>query len=179
MNDAGTTLMFAGALIRREDEVLMVRLREPGDRPGHRPEPAIEGPYWVLPSGDVMPGELPLETLDRRVRDEVGLVAQAPWRLLYTMCADMPNNEQVVAWTFDVEEWSGKVQPDDPDENVVEARFFPIAEAVANLERLPRPRGEPVIAHLRGEASRGAMWSYRKHSDDTRELVAWIDGAAA
>ena len=168
MNDTDKTNLIVASLIRRGDEVLLVRLREPANQP----------PSLVLPAGDVTPRELLLETLVRRVREETGLVVQDVGCLLYTMHLDNSNNQQLVGWVFDVEVWSGEVRPDDPDGSVAEARFFPLSEAVAKLQGLPQPRGGPIVAHLRGEAGPGAMWLYRGHADGTYECVTRLDGGS-
>ena len=99
--------------------------------------------------------------------------------MLYTMHLDKPNEQQLVAWVFDVEAWTGEVRPNDPDRSIAEARFFTLSEAVARLQGLPRSRGEPIVAHLRGEVGSGAMWLYRTHADGTFELVAQLDGGCA
>ena len=169
MNSESKTDLIAAVLIRRGDEVLLVRLQGPDN----------QGPSWVLPAVDVKPGEPLLETLTRRVREETGLVIQDAGHLLYTMHLDNSNKKQLVAWVFDVGAWTGEVRPDDPDRSVVEARFFALSEAVARLQGLPPQRREPIVAHLRGEAGPGAMWLYRRHADGTYELVVRLDDGGA
>ena len=126
------------------------------------------------------PGEALLETVASRVREETGLVIQDTGRLLYAMhLADSNQQQQLVVCVFDVETWTGEVRTDDPEGSVVEARFFALSEAVAKLKGLPQPRSEPIVAHLRGEAGPGTMWSYRRLADGTFELLARLDGGGA
>ena len=126
-----------------------------------------------------MPGELLLETLARRVREETGLVVQDVRRFLYGMHLDDTSRRQLVACVFEVEASTREVRPDDPYRTAAEARFFTLSEAVARLQSLPPPRSEPIIAHLRGEARPGAMWFYRGREDGTYQLVARVDGGGA
>ena len=50
------------ALVRRDDDVLMVRQAGPG-----------EEPVWTIPGGRVEPGEFVTEALVRETREETGV----------------------------------------------------------------------------------------------------------
>ena len=137
MNDAGKTDLIVAALIRRGDEVLLVRLREP----------ANQGPSWVLPAGDVTPGELLLETLARRVREETGLAVQDVGRLLYTM--HHSNKRQLVAWVFDVEVWrcGGVEWGGPPQRSRRVCSGSPFLHAFRGGRQTPRPAAVERRAH--------------------------------
>jgi len=99
----------AAALIRRGDEVLLVRQQGPND-------PASS---WALPSGVVEAGELLTEALVREVREEAGLEVLAPGRLLYVVQLDNPLKQQLrhipgpepsyqsTAFVFEIDAWKG------------------------------------------------------------------------
>jgi hypothetical protein len=79
---------------------------------------------------------------------------------------------------FAVAEWRGELRVADPDNLILGARFLRRAEAIEKLERLPwRTMREPIVAYLRGEAGRGAVWLYRGQPDGAEELAARIDGS--
>jgi 8-oxo-dGTP diphosphatase len=158
------------AIIRRGDEVLLIRESEPGTEPA-----------WVVPGGRMEPGELAAEALVREVREETGLVVTDPGRLAFvTQAADAARGWHVTVFAFDVAAFTGTPCPADPDGFVVEACFVPIGDACARLSRANlRARGEPLVAYLRGEADAGAIWAYRREVDSEEELVALVPGRGA
>ena len=169
MNDAGKVDLVGVSLIRREDKVLLVRLREA----------ANQGPPWGLPAGGVKPGNLLLDTLARRVREETGLVVQDVGSLLYTMYLDRPTSNS--SW-HRRSTWRRESERSVPTirtglwRKPVSSRFqrrLPGSKACRGRE------ASPIVAHLRGEAGSGAMWLYRMHADGTFELVAQHDGGGA
>jgi 8-oxo-dGTP diphosphatase len=155
------------AIIRRGDEVLLIREGEPGTEPA-----------WVVPGGRMEPGELAAESLVREVREETGLVVTDPGRLAFvTQAVDAARGWHVTVFAFDVAAFTGASCPADPDGFVVEACFVPVEEACARLMRADlRARGEPLAAHLRGEVGAGAMWTYRRETGAEEELVALVPG---
>ena len=160
----------AAGLIRRGDEVLLVRHRGMADPTAG----------WGLPGGSALPGELPTEALTREVREETRLEILDAGGLLYvTSLVDTVTGQAGTHLVFAVAQWQGKLgPPDDPDDPVLEARFMPIVEAVDYLSYLPwRVLREPIVAHLRGEAAAGTHWLYRHHAGRATELVARLAGS--
>jgi len=159
-----TTHVVAG-LIRNEDQVLLVQQQGPSD----------SVPAWSVPGGVANPGELLSEALAREVREETGLEILDPGRLLYVAQVDHRPLEQrqTLIFVFTVAAWQGDLRPADPDGYVLEARFLPVAEAIAVLDAIPWPTmSEPLQAHLRGEVAPGALWCYRRRADGQAERVA-------
>jgi 8-oxo-dGTP diphosphatase len=156
-------MAIVAALIRRGDEVLMVQQQGPND-------PA---PGWALPGGVVEPGERLLQALAREVREETGLAIGDAGQLLYVAEYGEDSGPYGVAFVFEVTAWEGDLQPADPDEFILDARFLPLADAVARLETLPwRRMWEPIVAYLRGDVERGATWCYRRRPVREDELIA-------
>ncbi len=162
------------AVIRREEEVLLVRQQGPND-------PA---PSWSIPSGVVENGELLTEALRREVREETGLRILTVRHLAYVVQLDNRNPQQLheglgpgpgyqlTAFVFEVGDWAGELGAADPDGIVLEPRFLPIPDAVRKLKGLSvRVMREPIMAYLSGEAEAGTMWFYRRESDGGDILV--------
>lgn len=158
----------AAAVIWRGEELLLVR-----QQGTHDPAPS-----WALPGGVVEPGELPTEAMVREVREETGLDVLNPGRLLYVNAeADAAGTSRGTAFVFEVAEWRGTLLSADPDDVILQVRFFPVAEAVEKLEALPfAAMREPIVAHLRGAAEPGALWLFRHNADGSATLVGRVPG---
>jgi 8-oxo-dGTP pyrophosphatase MutT (NUDIX family) len=107
------------------------------------------------------------------VREETGLTIGSSGHLVYVaQWHDPSTGSQGSAFVFEVTEWSGEIEVADPDGFVLTACFHPLADALAALATLPERRmREPIVAYLRGEVGRGALWSYRWLPDGDQELI--------
>jgi 8-oxo-dGTP diphosphatase len=163
-------LHIAAAIIRRGDEIVLVRQGAPG-----------EEPLWGLPGGVLEDGELVLEGLSREVLEETGLEIAEPLRLAFVVQIDNRRPEQLhrsrgrgsgylaTIWTFEVDTWRGELAPADPDGFVFEARFVPLAEAMERLAEVPW-HGY-TVRYLRGEVEPGSLHVERWHADGRIEVV--------
>ena len=170
-----THLIVAG-LLRRDDQVVLVRQQGPAD-----PEPS-----WALPGGVVEWGEVLTEALAREVYEETGLEVHSVGRLV---CAVHFQNSlpellhlgegpgtgyQAVAFTLEVSRWEGQLRPSPDDPYVREARLVPLPEALGLLGAHPfRAMQEPIAAYLRGAQPPGSVWIYRRsqHGDDLETVL--------
>jgi 8-oxo-dGTP diphosphatase len=144
-------VQVAAALLRRGDDILLVQ-----ERRG-------ETVFWSVPGGGVEFGELVTETLARESLEEAGVVLHSPGRLAYIVNSTSHKFPSSVALFFECEDWSGQIAAADPDNDVLQAAFFPRDEAIALLESSPasRPEIEPLLAYLRNPGAATAVWSYR------------------
>jgi 8-oxo-dGTP diphosphatase len=160
----------ATAIIRREDEVVLVLQGAPG-----------EEPFWALPGGVVERDELIPEGLAREVLEETGLTIHLPARLAYIRQIDNRQPARltgprgtgegyvVTVWLFDVDTWDGEIGAQDPDGVVHEARFVPVGEAV---ERLRRTYWLELAAdYLEGRIKTGSLRFERWHEDGRVETI--------
>lgn len=154
-SDRMTIDHIALAILRRGEQIVLVRQQAY----------ATGQPYWVLPGGLAEPGELLGDALAREVREETGATVAAIGPLACLMQIDRPARAaQTLAFVFEIADWHGALEPDDPDGEVSAAELVPIAEAIDRLGRngaWPGVQG-PLLAYLRGEARAGALWFYRE-----------------
>jgi 8-oxo-dGTP diphosphatase len=149
-------VLIAVALVRRGEQVLLVRQQGPDD-----PQP-----NWALPGGVVEPGELVTEALVRELREETGLELLDPGRLLYTV-QTTDSADSWVALVFETDACRGDILCADPDGLVNAAEFVDRATALERLAALSwLNMREPVMAYLRGEVGAGAIWMYRREGSE-------------
>lgn len=156
-------IQIAAAVIRQRDRILLVEQQG-------RADPL---PTWSLPGGVVEPGELPTEAMVREIEEETGLNVLNPGRLLYVRSGVDPSSGcSSTVYVFEIQHWQGELRDADPDEKVLRACFLPPEEALEKLEQLPWPMmREPIVAHLRGEVSPGALWLYHYQPGGSAQLV--------
>jgi len=168
---ARPVLHIAAAIIRRDDEIVLIRQAASG-----------EELFWSVPSGRVEDGELVTEGLAREVFEETGLQVIDPGRLAFVLQIDNRRAEQLhpgrcpgngyhaTVWTFEVDSWSGRLEPHDPDGLVVEASFMTVPDAVAHLEKLVWQ--SVTVNYLRGKVGSGSLHLQRWHEDGSVEILA-------
>lgn len=137
----------------QQDEILLVE-----QQARHDPHP-----NWTIPGGRIEDGELVYEGLRREVREETGIIVQVIGPLAYlTNAHNVAHNEMLIAHIFEVVAWSGTIAINDPDDHIISAGFYSIADVLERLVTVPwQPMREPLMAYLRGEKPRGAVWCYR------------------
>lgn len=112
---------------------------------------------YTLPGGVVEHGESTLEALSREVKEETGLIITRVTHLAYAVhVEDVRRNDRAVSFAF-LAEYDGLLNPRDPDEFIVEARFFPVEE-VEKMIPIP-PLQEPLANYLRDRKA-GRFYSY-------------------
>lgn len=156
------TQITAG-IIRQGDSILLVEQQAPHD--------PVSG--WSLPGGRVEAGEFLDDALRREIGEETGLRVEKLGALVYMSQLIMaPEDAQYIAYIFNVDQWSGEIQINDPDEVILQAVFLPIPEAIDKLENTPwKSMGEPIAAYLRGLVRDGSIWLYDGLGQQVRHTV--------
>jgi len=151
--------LIAAAIVRREDEILMVLQAGPG-----------EEPVWSIPGGRIEPGEFVVDALRREVREETGIEVVDPGRIAFlAQQDDRQDGYFATIWTWEVGTWRGEIAVDDPDAFVREAAWVPLEEAAARLDLIA---WQPLTArYLRGELEDRPLWLRRVHEDGREEWL--------
>ena len=152
-------LHIVAALVRRGDELLMVRQAAPGEQP-----------VWSIPGGRVEPGEFVTHALSRELAEETGLLVQDPGRIAFTaQVDDRRDGFFATIWAWTVGTWGGVLAPADTDGFVREAAWVPLPEALERLERISWHR--LTVRYLHGELEPGSLSLRRVHADGREEWL--------
>lgn len=145
------------AIVRRGDDLLMVRQAGPG-----------EEPVWTVPGGRVEPGEFVIHALEREVLEETGVrIVDRGVLAFISQMDDRREGYFATVWTWDVAAWEGEVAPSDPDGFVRDAAFVPLARAVEYLRAIS---WHPLtVRYLLGDLARASLWLRRVQVDGTIE----------
>ncbi|GAA0614941.1 NUDIX domain-containing protein [Kribbella sandramycini] len=138
--DRFSVVPAAYVVLRRGDEVLMLRRANTGYMDG----------YWAVPAGHVERGESVLEAAVREVREEVGVeIAPADLRPLTVFHRTQANGDPIderVDFFFTASRWSGEPREMEPEKSAGLEWFA--------LDKLPEPmvpHEARVLAGLDGE----------------------------
>ena len=142
---------YAGVLAEHREQVVLVR----------EEYPRWGGPYWNIPSGRIEDHETPQTGACRELAEETGLIVAASDLVLVSTSSVASPGRVSRAWNFTVDIEDPRLEVQDPDGLIQDARWFPIHEAAALLRELPyRPLSEPAVALLGGQVRPGGHWAY-------------------
>ncbi|MGK5630571.1 NUDIX domain-containing protein [Streptomyces sp. URMC 123] len=158
-------VQVVAGIVRSGDEILLVR-----------EVIANEGPLaWSLPGGGVKAGELIDEAMRRELREETGLEVGEPEGMAFVVHHDTPAYPSAILCGLEYRSWRGEIAVADPSGDIVEARFFPIEEAMREMAATTGlPHHQPVVEYLSGRAPAGTAWLYRRVEGGEDQLVSRI-----
>lgn len=117
-------------------------------------------PIWTLPSGAVEDGETPAVAAARELAEESGCTIN-PSELELIATAEVQQNGRRVSmsWNFTASAATSHLKAADPDDLVLDARWFTRPRAIELLSRLAYdPIREPAIRFLNDV--RGLHWTF-------------------
>lgn len=162
-----TAYVIVTAVIRRGAEVLLVRHDTEFGSP----------PYWTLPGGTADPGENAFDAVIREVQEETGMTVSRLGKLAYvTQHLNHKRGWQSDVFCFEVDEIGGQVAiENDPDKEILDVGYFPVAEAAALLADCPfLVIGLPASHHLRSPpGSPVPFWIFKEGEDGRVETVGY------
>lgn len=147
------------ALVKQNNKVLLVRNK--GDTKRY---PS----FWTFPSGTLEVGETAYEAIYREVKEEAGADVISIDGLAFAghCISDAEQGlTNFLVFLVSISEKSN-LTPMDPDEEIVEAKFFTFEEALTHLEKIPFDMmREPPIYYLKNNtAGKTPFWVYRKNA---------------
>ncbi len=131
-----TVHLIVSALLRQDGRVLLVQEIGPGDTE----------PTWMLPGGQVEPGESVMEALRRELCEETGLELIGVPPLAFAVDV-IDAADQYLALTFRCEA-TGVLAPDDPDGYILGAAWVDEQEALSRLALVDWYDTGPLRRHL-------------------------------
>lgn len=145
----------ASGIVVAEDRLLLVQNR--------RRNGSLD---WSTPGGVVDPGEQVLEALTREVVEETGLSVKSWSSLHYVVDARFTSRSITMhAEVFVARDFSGRLDINDPDDIVVDARWVPLDQATSILVDSPVWVRDPLCHALgtlfAGEPEMPALWDYQ------------------
>jgi 8-oxo-dGTP diphosphatase len=143
---------YAGVIAIHDERIVLVRERQ--ERWGAQA-------FWNIPSGAVESDESPACGAVRELAEETGLVVTSDDLRLVGTSSTTHEGHRSLAWNFTTFIDNPTLSVDDPDNSVMEARWFTRDEAIALLRRLPyRPLCEPVVGYLTDSVEPGSHWLF-------------------
>jgi 8-oxo-dGTP pyrophosphatase MutT (NUDIX family) len=174
------THLLVGGLLRRAEEILLVR----------QPGPDGPGTAWALPGGQVEPGELAPEALVREVWEEAGSRIVGEPRLICVAQLVNPttirrdpgelpgpgDNATVLMYEANVDDGTPHLNRH-PDEEIAEVAWIGLDDAAALLASHPFPFNREIykccIAAARGGIQTVAHCYFRRQSDGDDKPLAF------
>ncbi|MBA3654219.1 MAG: NUDIX hydrolase [Actinobacteria bacterium] len=150
--------VVASGIVEKDGEVLLVQNRRRDGRLD-----------WSPPGGvvEIADGEAVVEGLTREVEEETGLRVTEWQGPVYQVDAEALD----MGWHLRVEvhraiEFEGDLAADDPDEIVIDARFFPVDAIDDQVATMWLPTHEPLLAWLAERWTEARTFRYRIEGPD-------------
>ncbi len=150
-----------GLIFNNKNQILLVK---------HIPEFESDY-YWCLPGGTADKNERILDTLIREIKEETNIDIYDIGKPIYTVKhTNHKRKWHSDIYTYKIKYWSGDLEINDPDNDVVELKWFDIKQAIDTINNLPfRVMREPLLNYLK-EKKPKERWVYIEDESGEIEL---------
>lgn len=155
-------IISSGLIFNDKNQILLVK---------HTPE--FEASYyWYIPGGTALKSEQPVDALKREVNEETSICMGDDNKLVYTVGhTNHKRKWHSDIYVYEIKSWSGSIKINDPDEDIVELRWFSREDAANIIENIPfKVMREPLVSYLRGGKTE-KHWSYIEDTEGEINLL--------
>ena len=152
----------AGLIFNDKNQILLVK---------HIPEFGSNY-YWCLPGGTADKNEGILDALIREIKEETNIDICDIDKPIYTVKhTNHKRKWHSDIYTYKIKNWSGDLEINDPDDDIIELKWFNIEQAIGVIKNLPfRVMGEPLLNYLK-EKKPKEYWLYIEDDNGKIELL--------
>ena len=155
-----TTTILAAIARNKNGEVLLVEQEAKYDSKAN----------WMLPGGKLEESENIFGSLKRELLEETGLNLISVDGFAYTIqILDIEKSSMFNVNVFEVSLESGEIKPQDPDEEILQAVYLPVKEAISKLRNNKFSYTyEPSSDCIENFSNNYKFWEYHWQDGDTR-----------
>ena len=152
----------AGLIFNDKNQILLIK---------HIPEFGSDY-YWCLPWGTADENEGILDALIREIKEETNIDICDIGKPIYTVRhTNRKRKWHSDIYTYRIKNWNGDLEINDPDNDIIELKWFDIKQAIGVIENLPfRTMREPLLNYLK-EKKPKERWVYIEDDDGGIELL--------
>ena len=155
-------VISAGLIFNDKNQILLVK---------HIPEFGSDY-YWCLPGGAADKNESILNALIREIKEETNINIRGAGKLIYTVKhTNHKRKWHSDIYTYRIKDWNGDLKINDPDNDIVELKWFDIKQAIDVIKDIPfRVMREPLLCYLK-EKKPKEHWIYTEYSSGRIEFL--------
>ena len=152
----------AGLIFNDKNQILLVK---------HTPEFESDY-YWCLPGGTANKNEDILDTLIREVKEETNINIYDTDKPVYTVKhTNHKRKWHSDIYTYKIKDWNGDLKINDPDNDIVELKWFDTKQAIDVIKSLPfKVMRDPLLNYLK-EKKLKEYWVYTEDINGKIELL--------
>jgi len=152
----------AGLIFNDKNQILLVK---------HIPEFGSDY-YWCLPGGTANKNERILDALIREIKEGTNIDIRDIDKPIYTVKhTNHKRKWDSDIYTYKIKEWDGDLKINDPDNDIVELKWFEIKQAIDVIKNIPfKVMREPLLDYLK-EKKLKDYWIYIENENGEIEFL--------
>lgn len=154
-------IISSGLIFNDRNQILLAK---------HTPE-FEAGHHWYIPGGTADKNEQPLDALRREIKEETNIDINVIDEPVYIVKhTNYKRGWYSDIYVYEIKDWSGKLEINDPDGDTIELKWFSINQAIDVIKKVPfKVMSEPLINYMEGNDMR-KEWSYVEQADGKIEF---------